>query len=126
MYMKFLAIIAPAVLLLPLTVFGAAQEIATGEIGQFVQNVIRFMNGVLVPAVFAIAFLVFLWGMFKTFILGGSDPEKQSEGKSLMVYAIVGFVIMVSLWGIVNLVARGFGLAEPAPSALPDLPIINN
>lgn len=88
----------------------------------FIANIMDFLNGVLVPAIFAIAFIVFLWGMFKTFILGGSDSDKQQEGKQLMMYAIAGFVIMVSLWGIVNLVARGFGFQGQQIQDIPNLP----
>ena len=98
--------------ILPFTALTPMFALAQGELGEvtsFLSNIVTFMNETLVPLIFALAFLVFLWGMFKTFILGGSDEGKQEEGKSLMVYAIVGFVIMVSLWGIVNMLAAGFG-----------------
>ncbi len=118
--MKFAAKVVPALLLTPLMVFAAPGDL--NGIRDFVNNIVSFMNGTLVPLIFAIAFLVFLWGMFKTFILGGSDEEKQAEGKSLMMYAIAGFVIMVSLWGIVNLVARGFGFQGQNIQDIPNLP----
>lgn len=112
--------------LLPLTafapLFALAQAGNLNEVSGFIRNIITFINNTLVPAIFAIAFLVFLWGMFKTFILGGHDEEKQSEGKKLMVYAIAGFVIMVSLWGIVNLVARGFGFQGENIQNIPNVP----
>jgi len=91
----------------------------------FLGNIVTFINGTLVPLIFALAFLVFIWGMFKTFILGGSDPGKQEEGKQLMLYAIVGFVIMVSLWGIVNLLADGFGFRQANIGTIPDVDLIN-
>ena len=115
--------------LLPLALFAPMFALAAGEmtgVSTFLRNIIDFMNGTLVPLVFAVAFLVFLWGMFQTFILGGSDEEKQKEGKHLMMYAIAGFVIMVSLWGVVNLVARGFGFQGEDIQNIPDLPRTNN
>lgn len=118
--MKFAAKVAPALLLTPLMVFAAPGDL--NQVRDFINNIVSFMNGTLVPLIFAIAFLVFLWGMFKTFILGGSDEEKQSEGKKLMMYSIAGFVIMVSLWGIVNLVARGFGFQGQNIQDIPNLP----
>lgn len=123
--MKFLALILPLVLLVPMMAL-AQNEGNLSNISTFIQNIIRFMNNTLVPLVFALAFLVFLWGMFKTFILGGSDEDKQKEGKQLMMYAIAGFVIMVSLWGIVNLVAKGFGFSGKELQDIPDLPTRNN
>jgi len=95
-----------------------------GSVRTFLSNIITFINGTLVPLVFALAFLVFIWGMFKTFILGGSDPGKQEEGKQLMLYAIVGFVIMVSLWGIVNLLSDGFGFRATGIEAIPNTPVV--
>lgn len=109
--------------LLPLAFFAPLFALAQfGEINTFFGKIIQFMNGTLVPLVFALAFLVFLWGMFKTFILGGGDEDKQSEGKQLMMYAIAGFVVMVSLWGIVNLLAGGFGFSGKNIQDIPNLP----
>jgi hypothetical protein len=122
--MKFAAKVAPILLLTPMIAFGAPGDLS--GIKTFIDNIVAFMNGTLVPLIFAIAFLVFLWGVFKTFILGGGDAEKQEQGKSLMMYAIAGFVIMVSLWGIVNLIANGIGLRTEKINQIPDLPTQNN
>ncbi len=121
--MNFLAKVAPILLFVPVVALGAGE---LAEVDDFIDNIVKFMNGTLVPFVFAIAFLVFLWGVFKTFILGGSDPDKQAEGKQLMMYAIAGFVVMVSLWGIVNLVAKGFGFRDENIEQIPNLPATNN
>ncbi len=119
--MKILLRLLPLSLLAPL--FAFAQGAGNfSDIDRFVKNIITFMNGTLVPAVFALAFLVFIWGMFKTFILGGHEEETQEDGKKLMMYAIAGFVIMVSLWGIVNLLARGFGFSGQSIQNIPNLP----
>lgn len=85
------------------------------------ENTLRFINGALVPAIFAIAFLVFVWGVFKAFILGGHQQEKREEGRQLIIWSIVGFVVMLSVWGIVNLVASSFGFQGERlnPNAIP-------
>lgn len=72
-------------------------------------HILSFINQALIPAIFVIAFLVFIWGVFKFFILGGSQQEKRDEGKKLVVWSIIGFVVMLSVWGIVNLVASSLG-----------------
>ncbi|HQU08071.1 MAG TPA: hypothetical protein PK539_03405 [Candidatus Paceibacterota bacterium] len=82
---------------------------------------LSLINGVLVPLIFAIAFIVFLWGMFRYFIAGGDNPEEQEKGKRLLLYGVLGFVIMVSLWGIVNVVAFTFGLGGSSAPPLPYL-----
>ncbi len=83
-----------------------------GEINSFFDNITSFINNVLIPLVFAIALLVFLYGVFKFFILGGGDADKRKEGTQLMMYAVIGFVLMVSIFGIVNLVANGLGFSD--------------
>lgn len=80
-----------------------------GNMAAFFKNILQFINDVLVPLVLGIAFLAFVWGVFKFFILGGSDSEKQGEGKSLMIYAVAGFVLILSLYGIVNFLTQGLG-----------------
>ncbi len=83
-----------------------------GEINDFLGDISSFINGTLIPLVFAVALLVFIYGMFKYFILGGGSEDSRKEGTQLMLYAIVGFVLMVSIFGIVNLLASGLGFSD--------------
>jgi hypothetical protein len=82
-----------------------------GEFGDLLGFIIEFANGVLIPFILGIGFLVFVWGMFRYFIAGGANDEAKEQGKSLMVYATLGFVFIIIFWGIVNLVANSTGLA---------------
>jgi hypothetical protein len=109
--------------LTPVLVF--AQE-DFGEINSFVGKISSFINSTLIPLLFGIALLVFLWGIFKYFILGGGDEEKREEGKQLMLYAIIGFVVMVSVFGIVNMIANGLGFSgDEKIENIPDVPTTN-
>lgn len=89
------------------------------DLGAFVINLI---NNVAIPVLFAVAFLVFIYGVFKYFILGGSDAGKQKEGKSLMIYGIVGFFLMVSVWGLVRILTGTATLENNQPT----FPKVNN
>jgi hypothetical protein len=80
-----------------------------GKVGIFLGAVLGFIDAVLIPLILGIAFLMFVWGVFKFFVLGGSDSEKQTEGKSLMIYAIAGFVLILSFYGIINVLTDGLG-----------------
>lgn len=115
---KVLQRFAPLVFLAPLFVFAAPGDMAPAS--SFIKNIIAFMNDTLVPAIFALGFLVFLWGMFQTFILGGDDEEKQRKGKQIILYTVAGFVVMISLWGIVNLIAMSLDLTD-GEILLPDI-----
>jgi hypothetical protein len=103
------ALVFLALMMLPIAVF-AGDPAGGGNFGvvnTFAATVIDFINGVLIPLIFAIALLVFIWGMFTYFILGGGDEGKREQGKSLMLWAIIGFVLMIVIFAIVNLLAGG-------------------
>ncbi len=92
---------------LPLLVFAAPAVNNISDVGQFIINTI---NGVFVPVLFALAFIVFIWGAFKVFILGANDEEEKGKGKKLMLYGLIGFFVMVSVWGLVNILTGSVGL----------------
>lgn len=97
-----------------------------GQINDFIDDVMSFINGTLIPLVFAAALLIFIYGMFKYFVLGGAEEEDRKKGQQLMLWAVVGFVMMVSIWGIVNLLANGLGFSqEENIQNIPNVPTQN-
>mgnify|MGYP000874320306 CR=1 FL=1 len=93
-----------------------------GEIGEALDAILKFIDGVVIPFILSIGFLIFVWGMFKYFIQGGANDEAKESGKSLILYAIAGYVVILAFWGIVNILTGGIGLDEGlqyAPQATP-------
>ena len=116
-----IALVAPTISFAQLTADGDDAKTA-GAIGSFLGNVLGFIDSVLIPLILGIAFLMFVWGVFKYFILGGADSEKQAEGKSLMFYAIAGFVLILAFYGIINVLTDGIGLGGKTIEA-PGVPV---
>ncbi|MEZ4104487.1 MAG: hypothetical protein R3B60_04375 [Candidatus Paceibacterota bacterium] len=83
-----------------------------GRFGDLLQTILVFANTVLIPFIVGIGFLVFVWGMFQYFIAGGANEESKEKGKSLMIYAILGFVLIIIFWGVINLLASSTGADE--------------
>lgn len=85
-------------------------------------NILYIINSVLVPVLFAVAFIVFLYGIAQAYIFSVGDPEKVKQGHTLLLWGLIGFVVMISLWGLVNVIANTFGLsgafAPPTPSSI--------
>lgn len=79
-------------------------------------TIINIIDNVLVPIIFALAFLMFIWGIFRYFIQGGHDEEKRAEGRNLMIWGLIGFFVMVSVWGLVHVLLGTFNLQKTAPS----------
>ena len=63
---------------------------------------IEFLN-LGVTVIIALAFLVLLWNMVNAWIIHADDPEKRSEGTTMAITAVIVMVIMLSIWGILNL-----------------------
>lgn len=72
------------------------------------------INDVLIPLVLALAFLAFIWGVFQYFIAGGANEEAREKGKNLMIYAIIGFLVIVIFWGIINFLIGITGIGNDA------------
>jgi NADH:ubiquinone oxidoreductase subunit 2 (subunit N) len=110
---KLLAYIATIVSAFTLPALAFAQAITSVQSGgEFIINII---NTVAVPVLFAIAFIVFIFGIFQYFILARGDEEKQAQGRSLMLYGLVGFFLMVSVWGLVNILLGTFNFDAQVP-----------
>lgn len=120
--MKLLTRLLPFAPFLPM--LALAQTPNLGYVTSWVTKLGSLINQ-LIPFVLALALLVFLWGVFKYFVLGGGDEEKQAEGKKFMIYGIMGLVIMVAVWGLVELIATLFGVdrTTSAPN-IPKPPVI--
>jgi hypothetical protein len=117
------------VLLLPLMAF--AQGLAdgnesAGDFGSYAGSILQFIERILIPFILAIGFIFFVWGMFLYFIKGGSDEGEQEKGKSLMFYALAGFVLILSFWGIINILVDGVGTGGDVLDGTPEVNLIND
>ena len=73
----------------------------------------------LIALLIAAAAVVFLWGIFE-FIAGQDDEKKRAQGKQHILWGIVGLFVMVGAYGILEILARTFGISiQPTPGLLP-------
>ena len=113
-------------LLTPLLAFAQGAGLAAesgrnaGQFGTLLRNILEFSNTVLIPFIIGIGFLVFVWGMFKFFIVGGANDDAKEQGKSLMIYATLGFLLIIVFWGVINLLVSTTGLGG---GTIPTFPV---
>ena len=118
---KLLASVYSVALLAPM--FALAQF---GEIDDFFGDISEFINNILIPLLFAVALFFFLYGVFKYLIQGSDDGIEKAKGREYMIWSIAGFVIMVSVFGIVNLIANGLGFSDDEElDNIPNVPTSN-
>ncbi len=61
----------------------------------------------IVPLLFLLSMLTFVWGTFLVFIAGSADEELAETGKTLMLYGVVWLVLMGLVWWLLDALIRG-------------------
>lgn len=57
----------------------------------------------------AVAILVFVWQVIRYFIL---PNENRKDAGLYVMYSVLGFFVIFSLWGLVNILSSTFGLSN--------------
>lgn len=76
-----------------------------GLVGNFTEFIIRPAVNVL----FALGFLLFVWGLIE-FLHAINQGRDSSEGKQHMLWGLIGMLIMVSALSIIRLLTGSFGI----------------
>ncbi len=82
---------------------------ATG-IQDYLIGFINLANGTFIPLLMALALLFFVFNAFRYFIMSGDNEQGKEQAKSLALYGIAAFVLIISFWGLVNLLVSGLGV----------------
>lgn len=89
----------------------SAQETASREAAKFVA---KFNEVILIPFIgllAAVAFLVFIWGCAQ-YIFNAANENSREEGIKHITWGIIGLVIMMTAWGIMQVATGTFGLND--------------
>jgi len=70
-----------------------------------INEIISYIN-ILVPTILVIVFVFVMWKIFDAWIINAGDEKKIEEGKGLVLTSVIVFVIILSLWGIIELLRR--------------------
>jgi len=82
------------------------------SISDLLNKINQFILNPLILLVFAIAFLVFFWGIFQ-FISSETVDAGREEGKRKIFWGIFGMFIMISAYGLIRLILGTFGIPTP-------------
>ena len=78
-------------------------------IGSFISDIGEILNSI-IPLMIALAGVYVVWGVVSYII--ADEEEAKKKGRSKIVYGIIGLAIIISLWGLVNIVVNTFSLDE--------------
>ncbi len=102
-----------ASLLLPVVTF--AQNIQS--LFLLFSNLLNALIGMLIT----VAIVVFFWGLIR-YLLHDGASEDAHKGVYQMIWGIVAIFVMVSIWGLIALLQRTFGVENnqaKLPAAVP-------
>ena len=87
-------------LIIPGTTF--AQVTTPTTFSELVSFFLDLINQI-VPLIFGLAFLFIMWKLLDAWVLHPDDGSKREEGKTIIITGVIVLVIMLSIWGILNL-----------------------
>ncbi len=74
-----------------------------------ITSILKNIISLLAPAAGIAFFVMFLVGGFQ-FLTAGGDPKAAGHAKSTMTYAIIGVILVVASWLILNLIQQFTGV----------------
>lgn len=113
--MKKLAYLAVLSLVAPLS--ASAQINDLGDVFQFISDLI----GTVLPIIIAAAVVYFIYGIAVYVMAGDDDAKAAAKGK--IIYGVIGLFVMVSVWGLVNILTNTFfggSVTNVAPTNVTD------
>lgn len=72
------------------------------------------IGSVIVPGIFTLAFVVFLWGVLK--FMRSSEQKDKQESKQFIYMGLIGLFVMTSVWGIIKIFATTLGIETVVPT----------
>lgn len=69
-------------------------------------SIVPIVDGVFIPLLYALAFLFFIYGIFRYFFSDSED--KRKEGRAFALSGIIALAVIFSVWGLVRLLLVSF------------------
>ena len=94
---------------------GSVPAEVQGLVGRIVIEIINPIIGV----IFAAALVYFLWGLLM-FVMNAGNESKREEYKQHMLWGLIGLVVMISAYALIEIGLRTFGVTNAdMPGGLP-------
>ena len=127
--MNFMKKVKSVVATLPLFMFPimvSAQSMNFQYLNSFFGGIDILLSNFVLPLLMAVALVVFIWNVLRYFIWSADDPAGRETARTYIIYALLGLVLIVAVWGFVNLILGFFGLGNNSgfnnAPPLPQLP----
>lgn len=95
--------------------YGSSMSCTANTLCSLIDSIIGYLNQILFLLI-GLAVVVFVWYVFKYFI---QPNEDRKQAGMYVMYSVIGFFVILSMWGLVNILQNTFGLgnAGAAPAS---------
>jgi hypothetical protein len=93
--------------------FIAVPVLAAATFSELVNNTVNSLLKPLPAILVGIAVVMFIYGVI--ILMFSEGGEKKEEGKQYMIWGIVGIFVIVTMWGLINILAGIFNLDNNVP-----------
>ena len=76
---------------------------------KLIENISKLIVNPAIELLIAVAFLVFLYGVFE-FVMNSGDEKGRDQGKQHIAWGLVGLFVMVSAFGIIKVILNTINL----------------
>lgn len=83
-------------------------------LGDLFKYVTCIISTSVIPLLFSLAVMLFVWGVVM-YVINPGEEEKKKKGKSFMLWGIIALAVMVSVWGLVSILRTTFGIGNVIP-----------
>ena len=84
-----------------------------------VSYVVCNIGQAVIPLLFGVAIVMFVWGIVNFFIIGAGEEAKREQGRQFMIWGIIALSVMIGVWGLVRIVGHTFNIDYAIPQVRP-------
>lgn len=92
------------IILISFTFFAPRLAFAQSDFAGLMGDIQSLIAGA-VPIIISLGVILFFWGLVK-YVRSAENPAAREEGRQLIVYGIIAIFVMVSMWGLVNVLVE--------------------
>ena len=87
----------------------AAAQFDSSDATSLFSSAGSFINRALIPTLILLALLYVVYAAFRFIVSAGNSQEREQQ-KQHIFWGIIGLFVIVSVWGLVAVVANSFGI----------------
>ncbi len=102
----------------PVDTASACKTIKIKSIATLADFVTCTISRSLIPLIFALGVMFLAWGT-TMLVLNAGNEEAREKGKSIMIWGLLGFFVLASVWALVGILLRTFQLDTSTKAPVP-------